>query len=101
MTNFSEYTDLELTMAWNHLETCKLTQEIEHEAPRIAICANDPGNGNAGKAVQQGCCRSGLAVGTGCGSLRPSHGIDILKVVQLLPGGGGCAAQAVVRADRC
>ena len=32
---YSEYTDLELTRAWNYLETCKLTDELENRMDLI------------------------------------------------------------------
>jgi len=28
-TDYSTYSDTELTRSWNHLETCKLTEDVE------------------------------------------------------------------------
>ena len=33
--DYSEHTDLELTRAWNHLETCQLTVEIDKRMDSI------------------------------------------------------------------
>lgn len=33
--NYSTYKDLELTRAWNHLETCRLTPEVEKRMDAI------------------------------------------------------------------